>query len=227
MIVKHTKRLALAAACALAASSLFPTAAFAQATGNVDVDINLQNGITILYYYSSVDVNINLTDVAGTLPASCTGSTDTFACNQGAAAAAVTAVPTPAVTPTALVANFNIAPPALGLSASALPLVLQNIWAVRAAGGASTTTVAVAAGAGTTLTGPVAGNTIGLSGYQVQSGAAGPAASIQFPDPGLGTPRSGDVRLNLNLTNATALGLYSTTAGSNTDVNFVLTVTST
>ena len=62
MIVKHTKRLALAAACALAASSLFPTAAFAQATGNVDVDINLQNGITILYYYSSVRLMFTSTD---------------------------------------------------------------------------------------------------------------------------------------------------------------------
>ena len=224
MITIRTKRLAAVAACALAASSLFPSSVFAQATGNVDVDINLQNGITILYYYSSVDVNINLTDIAGT--AGCTGAAGTFACSQGAAAAAVTAAPTPPVSPTALVANFNIAPPALGLSATALPLVLQNVWAVRAAGGGATTTVSVAAGAGTTLT-SAGGSTIGLGSYQVASGAAGPAASIQFPDPGLVTPRSGDVRLSLNLTNATELGMYSTTAGSNTDVNFVLTVTST
>ena len=225
VITIRTKCYAALAGLALAAAGTLPTTAFAQATGNVDVDINLQNGITILYYYSSVDVNINLTDVAGT--AGCAGSAGTFACNQGAAAAAVTAVPTPAATPTALVANFNIAPPALGLSASALPLVLQNVWAVRAAGGGATTTVAVAAGAGAVLNAPSGSGTIGLSNYQVASGGVGPAASIQFPDPGLVNARSGDVRLSLDLSNATVLGLYSTTAASNTDVNFVLTVTST
>ncbi|UXI67403.1 hypothetical protein [Tahibacter amnicola] len=221
----RTRRLLAVSALTLAAAGAFPSSVFAQATGNVDVDINLQGGVTILYYYSAVDVNINLTDVVGSL-AGCSGSGD-VSCSQGPAAAAVTAVPTPAVSPTELVANFNISPPALGFNAASLPLVLQNVWAVRAVGGGANTTVAVAGGAGTTLAGPTAGTSIGLSGFQVQSGAAGPASSIQFPDPGLVNARSGDVRMSLNLTSATQLGMYSTTAGSNTDVNFTLTVTNT
>jgi hypothetical protein len=217
------------AALALASAACFPSAVFAQAQGSVDVDITLNNGITILYYYSSVDVNISLTDLFGT-PAGCTASGDTRACAIAPLAGAVTAVPTAGE----LVANFNINPAALSINPGAVPLVLQNLWAVRAVGGtANTTTVAIAGGA-STLNGP-SGSSIAMSNFRVQSpvfgaaAAVGPGASVQFPDPGLVTARPGDVRIDLNLTGAATLGDYSTTGtiGSNADSNFTLTVTST
>ncbi len=218
------------AALALASAACFPSGVFAQAQGSVDVDITLNNGITILYYYSSVDVNISLTDLFGTPVGCVAGTGDTRACAVAPLAAAVNAAPVGGQ----LVANFNINPAALSINPSAVPLVLQNLWAVRAVGGtANTTTVAIAAGL-TTLNGP-SGSTIGMSNFRVQTpafgaaAAVGPAVSVQFPDPGLVTARPGDVRIDLNLTGANALGDYSTTGaiGSNADSNFTLTVTST
>lgn len=217
------------AALALVSAAVFPSGAFAQAQGSVDVDITLNNGITILYYYSSVDVNISLTDLFGT-PPGCTAVSDTRACALAPPGAAVTANPVAGE----LVANFSINPAALSINPGAVPLVLQNLWAVRAVGGsANTTTVTVAAGPSTTLNGP-SGSSIGMSNFRVQTpafGAApavGPAASVQFPDPGLVTARPGDVRIDLNLAAATALGDYTTTGtlASNADSNFTLTVTS-
>lgn len=217
------------AAIALASAACFPSAVLAQAQGSVDVDITLNNGITILYYYSSVDVNISLTDLFGA-PAGCTVAGDTRACAIAPLASPVTATPLAGE----LVANFAINPAALSINPGAVPLVLQNLWAVRAVGGsANTTTVAIAAGPSTTLNGP-AGSTIGMSNFRVQtpafgaSAAVGPGASVQFPDPGLVTARPGDVRIDLNLTGATSLGDYSTTGtiASNADSNFTLTVTS-
>ena len=217
------------AALALATAAVFPSGAFAQAQGSVDVDITLNNGITILYYYSSVDVNISLTDLFGT-PAGCTAVSDTRACALAPPAAAVNAN----VLGSELVANFSINPAALSINPGAVPLVLQNLWAVRAVGGsAATTTVAITAGTSTTLNGP-ASSSIGMSNFRVQTPAfgaapaAGPGASVQFPDPGLVNARPGDVRMDLNLTAATSLGDYSTTGNlaSNADSNFTLSVTS-
>lgn len=217
------------AALALASAAAFPSGAFAQAQGSVDVDITLNNGITILYYYSSVDVNISLTDLFGA-PAGCTSVADTRACALAPPVSAANAN----VVGGELVANFSINPGALSINASAVPLVLQNLWAVRAVGGtAATTTVAVAAGPSTTLNGP-SGSSIGMSNFRVQTAAfgaapaVGPGASVQFPDPGLVNARPGDVRIDLNLAAATALGDYSTTGtlATNADSNFTLTVTS-
>jgi hypothetical protein len=220
-------RLAGLSALALAIGALAPSPAQSQASGTVDVDINLQNGITILYYFSALDVNVNITDIVGTLPAGCSALTAgaETACAMSPAAA-VTASPTGGPPATSLQANFNIAPPALGLNPAVMPLVLQNVWAVRAIGGGANTSVAIAAGT-TTLNGP-SGATMVLGAFQVAStGATGsPGATISFPDPGLVNARSGDVRLNLNMTNATQTGTYSTATPAG-DTNYTLTVTNT
>ncbi len=53
----------------------------------------------------------------------------------------------------------------------------------------------------------------------MNTGASGtfsgsPNASVTFADPGLVTPTTGSVAISLNMTNATATGTYSSSAGS-------------
>jgi hypothetical protein len=216
---------------ALLAAAAAPNSAFAQA--NVDVNITMGNGITILYYYSVLDITLSTTTIGSLLTADCTsfttgGATPTqaFYCNRGnggantvtATAGTVTAAFT---APTSAAGSVNLA---------AVPLVLSNVWAVRAVGGgAATTTVQITRGADTVLNNG-ASATIGINnnvGIATGATAALTGASPQattFTDPGLATALSGSVALSLDLSNASATGVYSSTSGN---VNYVLTVTGT
>ncbi|WP_386070857.1 hypothetical protein ACFJIW_09395 [Tahibacter sp. UC22_41] len=212
------------AALALASAACFPSGAFAQA--NVDVNITISNGITILYYYSALDITLNSASLAGLLTTGCTAGAlaDTYYCNRGnpggvtATAAAGT-----------LTASFTGPTGPGGLNTAAVPLVLSNVWSVRAVGGSSAnTTVQISRGANNTLNNGTA--SIGINdNYGIATGAtaaltgASPQAAT-FADPGLGGLTTGSVVLELDLTNATTTGAYSSTAGN---VNYVLTVTAT
>ncbi|MBL8301057.1 MAG: hypothetical protein JNN30_22165 [Rhodanobacteraceae bacterium] len=212
------------AALALASVACFPSGVFAQA--NVDVNITIGNGITILYYYSTLNITLNASALAGLLTSGCTAGTvaDTYYCDRG----------TPAgVTATAAGGTFTASftgPTGPGtLNTAAIPLVLSNVWSVRAVGGASAnTTVQISRGANNTLNNGAA--SIGINdNYGIATGATATLSgaspqSATFADPGLGALTTGSVVLELDLTNATATGAYSSTAGN---VNYVLTITAT
>lgn len=212
------------AALALATAACFPSSAFAQA--NVDVNITISNGITILYYYSQLDITLNATTLAGLLTTGCTPGTlaDTYNCDRGNPGG-VTATATAGT----LTASFTGPTGPAGLNTAAVPLVLSNVWSVRAVGGSSAnTTVQISRGANNTLNNGAAAILIN-DRYGINTGATAAltGASPQtatFPDPGLGGLTTGSVSLELDLTNATATGAYSSTAGN---VNYVLTVTAT
>ena len=155
-------------------------------------------------------------------PSAVTGST--AYCDAGATAA-LTATGSAG----GLTANGAIGSPGV-FSPTAVPLTLQNVWAVRAIGGTSTgTTVGIGLGTATTLNGPTPAtiviSTPTVSTTPVTSGNN--TTAVTFPDPGLGTAQQGNVGLNLNLSNATNSGLYSSGAGATGDSNYILTVTGT
>lgn len=211
------------AALVAAGVAAFPSSAFAQA--NVDVNITISNGITILYYYSALDINLDSTTLANLLTTGCTAGSvaGTWNCDAGAAGP---------VTATAAggVVTASFAGPGGGtLNTAAVPLVLSNVWSVRAVGGNSAnTTVQISRGADNSLVN--GGSSIVINdNYGIATGATATLAgasprNVQFPDPGLGGLVTGSVALSLNLTNATATGTYSSAPGN---VNYVLTVTNT
>lgn len=211
------------AALVAAGVAAFPSSAFAQAT--VDVNITISNGITILYYYSALDINLDSTTLGSLLTTGCTAGTvaGTFNCDAGAAGP-VTATAAGGV----VTASFT-GPGGGTLNTAAVPLVLSNVWSVRAVGGNSAnTTVQISRGADNSLVNGGASILIN-DNYGIATGAtatllgASPR-NVQFPDPGLGGLVTGSVALSLNLTNATATGPYSSTSGN---ANYVLTVTNT
>lgn len=221
-LTRLARRLGCAALVA-AGVAAFPSAAFAQA--NVDVNITISNGITILYYYSALDINLNSTTLASLLTTGCTAGTlaGTFNCDAGAAG------PVTATAAGGVVTASFAGPGGGSINTSAVPLVLSNVWSVRAVGGNSAnTTVQISRGADNSLVngtssiaindnyGIATGATTGLGGASPQT--------VTFADPGLGGLVTGSVALSLNLTNATATGTYSSAPGN---VNYVLTVTNT
>lgn len=177
-----------------------------QAQVQVDVDITF-NGLTILYYYSELDVTVPASAFAGLVAAGCTGITNGIGCNQGTAAA-LSATGDAA----GLTADANLAAAAALVPLNAVPLDLDNVWAVRAVGGASgNTSLTFAIGSGATLVNGA--GSIGVASAAGYVGASGtPATTVTFADPGLVTPQNGGVRLMLNLSNATTNGTYSGTA---------------
>jgi hypothetical protein len=201
---------------------------------NAVVDLNVTlSPITILYYFSTVNVTVPSSAMAGLLcgtgVASATygAGNDTANCNMGATGA-LAATGSGA----GLTANGAIGSPG-GFNAAAVPLTLQNVWAVRAVGGTTaSTTVSISLGTSTSLLSPagVGPSSIVLSAPLVSTSTASAGnntAAVTFPDPGLVNAQQGNVALTLNMTNALVSGLYSSGAAVTGDSNYILTVSGT
>ena len=221
---------------AFAAAISQPAAA---AAGDVSVEIDLTGGVTILYYQSALKVAIDTTGFVtnGTCATTGTAPNVYFDCPTTAAAtinATVTGgtglVGTSGGPTTSGTAGF-------GTNLSAVPLVLNNVWAVRALGGNSAnTTVQVALqAANKTLTAPASGGTIVLNGIDVGTGSlatppgTAPATTTKtatFADPGLTTTQAGYVVLNLDMSNAKAASSAGT-AYTATGPQYVISITNT
>ncbi len=212
MNMKLTGALALAICGVLGAA-----APRASSAADVKMDVNITNGITILYYDSALTVTIDAATLAAaiTVPL-CTNVTGTVTCDRGAGAATAT------VSGTNLVVPFTpVTTPTTGLpTVNAMPLVLQNVWAVRALGGTSAnTTVTATVGTNTVLKNGATTSTIVLNGNigiatgtaPTLSGAA--TAPVTFADPGLVNAVTGSVILSLDMTNALLSGTYTGAAG--------------
>lgn len=173
---------------------MLPNSAAAQAS--VDIDITLQ-GITILHYYSNLDVTIDSTALAQML-----GYAGSEVDEGTAGAITVSAY---AFSGDADLASNITAPTG---DPSAVDLTIQNAWAVRSITAAGTNTVTTAITDGI-LSHSVqgAGTDIGISNARVSDGTS-TGASIQFNSPGLVNPQYGDVILQLDMTTATHTGEY-------------------
>jgi hypothetical protein len=182
---------------ALLIAATLVTVPSATAQVSVDVDITLQ-GITILQYYSNLDVTIDSTALAQMLGY---GGTEV---DEGTPSGAITVSAFPfsgdADLPTDITAPSG--------DPSAVDLTIENAWAVRSITAAGTNTVTTAITDGT-LSHSVqgAGTDILISNARVSDGVS-TGASIQFASPGLVNPRFGDVILELDLTTATHTGEY-------------------
>ena len=183
----------LAAVLGLAAA---PSAMADTATGNTTFKVILQP-TTLLYYYSEVDLTVPqsaLLALAGGSPAGLGAQALTASGSSSTLSASLTS-------PAGAVAG--------GISSAAL--TLSNFWAVRSITTPSSgnTTVSVSfsstgTSTGATLTGTTSGSTatIGLSSLATTSGS--------FTGTGLGgTPKTGNVTMNLNLSNASTADTYA------------------
>ncbi|MBU6405203.1 MAG: hypothetical protein KGL63_07020 [Betaproteobacteria bacterium] len=196
-ITKTLRASALAASLAVVLGmALTPTPAAADtATGSTAFKVILQP-VTLLYYYSAVNL---------TIPSSAlltlAGGTPTALAAQGVNAAASNA--------TTLTASLTT-PSGTAPSVNNVALTLNNFWAVRSittpTSGNTTVTVSFASAAATptaTLTGATSGSTatIALSGLATSNGT--------FTGTGLGgTPQTGNVSMNMNLSSATTADTY-------------------
>jgi len=182
--------------CLLACTAVVLAPSDAEAQVNVDIDITMQ-GITILHYYSNIDLTIDST--ALTQMIGFAGDVD-----EGTPSGAITVSAHPfsgdADLPTDITAPTN--------DPSAVDLTIQNAWAVRSITAAGTNTVSTSITDGT-LSHSVqgAGTDIGISNARVTDGVS-TGASIQFDSPGLLNPQFGDVILELDMTTATHTGEY-------------------
>jgi hypothetical protein len=194
--------------CGLLLLMLLSIPMMGQAQIDVDVDIDIGE-ITILYAFTDIDVEIDSTALGAILANGCVAGTNSIECDEGDAGGPITAVENTGT----LEATFDIAP---GLfDPSAVDLVLENVWAVRAIGGTTAnTTVTATLGADNVLTN-------GASAITVNDATAAPGT---FADPGLGTPQVGDVTLELDLTGITAAGNHDD-GGDTGDVVYTLEVT--
>ncbi len=196
-IHKTLRHGALAAALAVATGiALMPTSALADtATGSTAFTVKLQP-VTLLYYYSGVNLTIPssaLLTIAGGQPAAL-------------GAQAVTASGTATTLTGSLTSPAGTAP-----SIGNVALTLNNFWAVRSITTPSSgnTTVSVSfSNSGSTatanLTGATTGSTatIGLSALATSNGT--------FNGTGLGgTPQTGNVSMNMNLSNASTADNYT------------------
>ncbi len=199
---------------ALCVAALVSSNVFAAASGDVSVEVDLTGELAILSYYSSLRVTLPLTQLA---PTGCVADTaNDFDC---ATAAQQTAAAT--VSGGNINATFTAPPaPTFPVVLTSAPMILENVWAVRSIGGASTDSTLGITQGNTILSNGA--SQIGIVDAAVQSAGATntDTATITFGDPGLVTPRVGNVRLNLNLTNTTGNGVH-TTGGS----EYTLTLT--
>lgn len=168
-----------------------PNTAHAQATatGGTDIDIQLPETV-ILHYFSNVDVTIDSNALLSWLG---------YASNvidEGTASGTGTTVD---------LAMAATNPNAL----TAYDLTLSNAWAVRSlhtdAGGDTQVEISIT---DATLDN-AGGTTITINSGGVQANGGGFAVTAQFASPGLETPQYGDVRLSLDLSNATMSGSYN------------------
>jgi hypothetical protein len=199
---------------------------------NAVVDLNVTlSPITMLYYFSTVNVTVPSSAMAGLLCG--TGAVGTIY-NTSAANCDMGASGTLTATGSAagLTAPGAIGTAPGGFNAAAVPLTLQNVWAVRAIGGTSAnTTVSISLGTSSTLslagTGP---QTIVISAPLVSTApnvSGNNSTAVTFADPGLVNAQQGNVALTLNLTNATTSGVYETNATGTGASNYILTVSGT
>ncbi|HQZ61296.1 MAG: hypothetical protein IPQ17_10765 [Xanthomonadales bacterium] len=217
------------AAVTVAFGALFGAHSASAQTAVVDLNVTL-SPVTLLYYFSTVNVTVPSSAMAGMLCGSGTVGTIYNAsaanCDMGA-----TGVLNATGSGTGLTANGAIGANPGGTSGAAVPLTLQNVWAVRAIGGTSTsTTVTIALGASTTLTRASGTETIVISAPTVSTApsvSGSGTTAVTFADPGLVTAQQGNVGLILNMTAATAAGVYSTTTAATGDSNYTLTVSGT
>jgi hypothetical protein len=224
------RRIRVGASLLLIFGALFGgTTASAQ---NAVVDLNVTlSPITILYYFSTVNVTVPSSAMAGLLcgtgAASGIYSVSAANCDVGATGA-LTATGSGA----GLSANGAISTSPAGFNAAAVPLTLQNVWAVRAVGGTSAnTTVSVSLGTSSTLSLNGAGpQTIVISAPLVSTApsvSGNNSSAVTFADPGLVNAQQGNVALTLNMTNATTSGVYETNATGTGASNYILTVSGT
>ena len=185
----RSRRVALCAALLLVA---LPTVVAQAAPTATQFKLILQP-VTLLYYYSGIDLTLDaatLTTLA--LPAG--GGTQLPAKALTASGSAST-----------LTANAAIAP-ARTNRMNAIQLTLDNAWAVRAIGsrnGRTTVSVRFASGSTATLTTPgAAGARIVLSRLS--------ATPRRFTPRGLGTVQNGRLRMRMDLSRARAAGSYGT-----------------
>jgi hypothetical protein len=183
-----------------------------QAAAQVDVDVNITlNGLVILNYYSQIDVTIPSAVLGGLFSCAGGGSISApggVACNQGSAGA---------VTATGTATQLTAAPtdvptPGPGTTPSAVPLVLEDVWAVRAIANSGQTV-------GVTVTAGVEALTNGAASIAIAGATVAPAS---FAPPGLVNPTYGDVTLTLNLANATLAGAYSSLSGDDYTLDVTL-----
>ena len=207
------------AVTAVAAGSLF-CAQRAQAQVAVDVDVTL-GGITILYYHNNINVNVPSSVMASLLsPAGCVAGVTCVV-----APPAVIDATSPAAGQLNWVGAVNGTPAPTDLTS--IDLNLQNVWAVRAIGGASGNTTVTIAGALPSITGVV--GSIGIVSRAIATGATATCGAgnttATFVDPGLGTALQGSVCLELNF--ATAIEGPFIGTGDTTDTVYTLQVTGT
>ena len=167
--------------------------ASAQAVGATDIDISLPD-IVVLHYFRSVDVSISSSALGTWLTGTAGDSTKDEGTSSPAAGG--------------FTQNVNISPSAMNNDPSASLLTLQNAWGVRSislAGG--TDTQLVIANTDNTLDHSSTSATITITGVAVDDGTSN-GSTISFAAPGLVTPKTGDVELTLDLTNATNAGDY-------------------
>jgi hypothetical protein len=226
-----TRALAGGLLTAMVAAASQPAAA---AAGDVKVEIDLTGGTTILYYQNDLKVTIDTTSLL-TIGAACStvaspGYKDCPDTTQMAANATVVAGQGLKAT-----GGTSTAIGTTGFDLSNIPLVLENVWAVRALGGNSTsTTVAVTLTANTTLTNATAGSIL-IKGIDMGTGAApatftAPSTStknVSFTDPGLVTAQNGYVTLALDLTAARGAGATAVAYKNTTGPQYTIAITNT
>jgi hypothetical protein len=231
MSIVTSMRTRVGAAFLFVFGALFGSTTASAQNAVVDLNVTL-NPITLLYYFSTVNVDVPSSAMAGMLcgtgAASAIYNTSASNCNVGA-----TGTLTATGGAAGLTANGAIGTSPGGFAIGAVPLTLQNVWAVRAVGGTSAnTTVSISLGAATTLLSPAGTGTasIVLSAPTVSTSTAtsgNGTSAVTFPDPGLVNAQQGSVGLSLNMTGATVSGTYSSGAGATGDSNYILTVSGT
>ncbi|MCB1865964.1 MAG: hypothetical protein KDG50_11070 [Chromatiales bacterium] len=166
----------------------------ATAQVNVDIDITL-GGITILHYFSNLDVTIDATALTQMLGY---GGTEV---DEGTAGA-ITVSAFPFSGDAAMTATAPTNDP------SDVDLTIQNAWAVRSITAAGTNTVEIVVTDDTLTEG--GGDTITITDAQVDTaGGTQGAGTVNFDSPGLVSPQYGDVILSLDLSLATTAGTYN------------------
>ncbi|HXD83194.1 MAG TPA: hypothetical protein VN599_02070 [Rudaea sp.] len=215
----------------LVVGALFGSGTASAQNAVVDLNVTL-SPITILYYFSTVNVTVPSSAMAGMLcgsgAAGAIYNTSAANCDLGASGALNATGGAGGLT-----ANGTIGTSPGGFNAAAVPLTLQNVWAVRAVGGTSAnTTVSISLGASTNLTlnGGAVAQKIVISGPLVSTApnvSGNNSTAVTFADPGLVNAQQGNVALTLDLSAATVAGLYETNNTGTGASNYILTVSGT
>lgn len=186
---------------------------------NVDVDI-VWPSMLILYCYSDVDITVTSAVLGQLMTGVASGDQGVPVAGPGTATASVSGA--------SLLADVTLGSPDTDLSVSEanIPLIIDNVCAVRAiatSGGAGVQ-VGVAYTANTTLDSAGAGtgtiDLIGTPAVRVDAGAFG--SPVSFTPAGLGTLHNVDVRVNLDASGADEADTYSSAAAGNFTVTATL-----